>query len=224
MREHEGGRVTPLVSFVTPTVGRDTLARTAGSVLAQTDHDWEWIIADDADPATRLDRSRWAGDLPHVWRYSAGRTGSAGLTRNAAIAHALGDWVAFVDDDDALHPGYVERLRGHHDDGLAEVVVFGMRYRDGRVLPDPAEPWLEHGRVGISFAVRGHWLADWRGGLGTVVRGGGGKYFVREDLARPGRHGNEDICLLKDLEEAGARISVDPRVSYYVRHCPREHE
>jgi GT2 family glycosyltransferase len=94
----------PLVSVVVPTLGREQfLWLTLRSALRQRDVDLEVIVVDDGpsesaaavverldDPRIRLRRHRQ-------------RRGAA-AARNTGIAHARGEWVAFLDDDDLWAP------------------------------------------------------------------------------------------------------------------------
>ena len=196
MRAFPNGDVTPLVSFITPTIGRRSLKHTVESVLRQNDTDWEHVIETDDG------------------------YGSAGLTRNAAIAKATGEWLAFVDDDDTVDPYYVDCVRDFAGENT-DVIVFRMLYRNGWVLPHLERPVIEWSHVGISFAMRAEWHSHYRNPRRDLMPGSPQVEFVAEDRANPGRHGNEDICLLKDLEEAGANIVIPPlRPLYYVNSKP----
>lgn len=197
----------PFITFITPTRGRVTLQRTLDSMIRQTDGDWEAMVIRDGWEDNQL--------LLHydarIWSFRADER-SAGECRNIGLyavpsTFQQSPWVGFVDDDDALDPHYVQLLRETAEDcPHADIVVFRMRYPDGRVLPDPERPRLSWGGVGISFAVKRHWFNQVR--------------FVRENLHKPGRYGNEDICLLTDLHEKGAKTFLHPTVAYYVNHDP----
>jgi glycosyltransferase involved in cell wall biosynthesis len=190
----------PLVSFVTPTLDRPTLGRTQESIVDQTDDSWEAIFVYDPrrTPAWLIQPQKWGRFL-----LVPGCDTSAGLLRNEGIARARGEWVAFVDDDDVLHEFYVAHLRQHvYSHRGVDVVVFRMQHPNYGILPDPANPQIAHGRVGISYAVR-------RDALPLDP-------FIREDLSRPGP-GNEDIDLLLRLRGAGHRFFISPHVDYLVR-------
>jgi glycosyltransferase involved in cell wall biosynthesis len=102
----------PAVTIVLPTYNRTAFLRAAvESALAQTFGDWEMVIADDgsadetkrylgsiADPRARV---LW---LPH--------SGNPAAVRNAALAEARGDYVAFLDSDDIWRPSKLaEQIR-----------------------------------------------------------------------------------------------------------------
>jgi glycosyltransferase involved in cell wall biosynthesis len=102
---------SPSISVILNTYNRDALLpRAVGSVLAQTHDDFELVIADDGSS----DRTRGvvAGfDDPRV-RYV--RQDNAGLSaaRNLGVASSGGRYVAFLDDDDEVLPGWLEALHG----------------------------------------------------------------------------------------------------------------
>lgn len=97
----------PLVSVVIAT-NRDSpfLAEAIASVTSQTYAAWELIVVDNGvpDPAA-LDRIVQSAQPSRVLRVPPPVTVS--LARNAGTAHARGEFVVFLDDDDTWHP---ERL------------------------------------------------------------------------------------------------------------------
>ena len=97
----------PKVSVVIPTYERiETLPRSLDSVINQTFSDWELIVVDDGStdgtdemilrdyPAVRLHRQENAG---------------VSFARNAGVALTAGEWIAFLDSDDAWLPEKLER-------------------------------------------------------------------------------------------------------------------
>lgn len=53
-----------------------------------------------------------------------------GAKRNCLLSHAQGTWVAFIDDDDEIHPEYLQSIVGYLDAMYATIdaVGFGGRY------------------------------------------------------------------------------------------------
>lgn len=81
-----------------------------GSILAQTYRDFELILVEDGSP----DRS---GEICDMLAQSDNRirvlhkeNGGAATARNAGLNLARGEYIAFVDGDDLLHPQYLEYL------------------------------------------------------------------------------------------------------------------
>lgn len=95
-----------LVSIVTRTLGRPTLAEAAACVAAQTWRPLEWVVVDAAGsglvPPT-------AGDVP-VRVVSSGERLLRGPAANAGMRAAQGEWLMLFDDDDLIRPEHVRRL------------------------------------------------------------------------------------------------------------------
>lgn len=125
-----------------------TIGRALRSVGAQTVLPREIIVVDDASDDGTAERVRQiaaALDLPLPVRVQCQRENrGAGEARNAGWDTADGDYVAFLDADDAWHPQKIERQSGfmeaHRDIGIS-----GHRHRV--VLGDspPAAASLEAG-------------------------------------------------------------------------------
>ena len=112
---------TPRASVVVPTHNRpQTLRRCVQALLAQTAADLEIIVIDDGgttpaaqtlagltDPRLRVERQANAGP-------------AAARNRGAALARSA--WLAFVDDDCAPRPDWLERLLSHAGDRPRDMV------------------------------------------------------------------------------------------------------
>ena len=181
-------------TFVIPTLGRDTLDRALGSLVAQTDTRWDSVVV--CDGWMRIDEG--PDDERIAW-FEA-QLGSAGLTRNVGMELAKGDWIAFLDDDDVVMPTYVEHLHQHAEDyPWAEAIIFRMDHPHYGILPRP-DGHLRLGTVGISFALRCDIAGFYK--------------FVAEETYR-GFH--EDWELISRLTKDNRRIFLSPHVEYIVR-------
>lgn len=97
------------VSVVIPTHNRaHLLARALDSVLAQTLPALEIIVVDDG--STDDTRGLVAERYPQCIYLKQPQTGVS-AARNAGIQAASGDWIAFLDSDDAWLPGKLEAQR-----------------------------------------------------------------------------------------------------------------
>ena len=98
-----------LVSVITPTRNRSAmLGRAIDSVLEQSYPNWELIVIDDGssddtpgvlatqvDPRIRCLRTEGVGSSP---------------ARNRALDAARGEYIVYLDDDDALHPDWLRAV------------------------------------------------------------------------------------------------------------------
>ena len=155
---------TRLLSVVMPTHDRsDKLLRAARSVLDQQGAEIELVIVDDASSDDTPDVTSRLAEDPRVRvvrnEVSLGPSG----TRNAGIAIAQGEFLGFVDDDDALLPGaaatMVEALEADPDIGAAAPWYRVVHERQGRTaefrgpIGYGAEQLLWFNFVGIPFGV-----------------------------------------------------------------------
>jgi hypothetical protein len=165
----------PCFTIVIPTIARWTLQRAIDSARAQT-VPCELIVEHDPD-----------------------RTG-CGPTLNRALKRVQTEWFGPVADDDVLLPTFAERTLEHAE--TADMVVFQMRYPDGRVLPMVTEAdELAFGQVGGTFAMR------------TAL--------AREIGYMNGQSGHfgalaEDWEMISAVRSRGGRITVVPEVQFLV--------
>lgn len=105
--EPSGGNAG-LVSVVIPTLNRPEVVRRAvESVQAQTYQNFEIIVVIDGhDPATEA--SLASLHEPRLKVISHGKNKGPGAARNTGVQNAVGQWVAFLDDDDEWLPRKLE--------------------------------------------------------------------------------------------------------------------
>lgn len=98
----------PLVSVITPTFNRPhLLGRAVASILHQTMQSFEIIIVNDAGvppPSIILD-----GD-PRIRYVQHCVNKGLAASRNSGIEHAVGKYIAYLDDDDFFYPRHLEML------------------------------------------------------------------------------------------------------------------
>lgn len=126
------GQLTPRVSVVMPTYMRaDTLPRAAASVRRSTLADWELVVVDDGSPpAVQAAKRAHVDGLtdPRVRFIGLPVNRGHGAARNAGLAAARGEWVAYLDDDDEATPDWLATVVAAAD---AQVVLGDVVY-DGR--------------------------------------------------------------------------------------------
>jgi len=99
----------PLVSVVIPTLDRPTLLlRAINSVLRQTFQEFEVIVVVDKPDPDTVDAVHSVDD-PRVRLIRNPNSLTAAGARNAGADHAVGEWIAFLDDDDEWLPNKLEK-------------------------------------------------------------------------------------------------------------------
>lgn len=111
------------------------LGRCLDSVLAQTHHNLEILVVDDgsSDPSAQVigEYENRDSRVRGIFQKNGGVTSA----RLAGAAQATGDWIAFVDSDDAIEPEMYARLLKNAVTYNADISHCGHRmiYPDGRV-------------------------------------------------------------------------------------------
>lgn len=197
--------MNPFVTFLIPSEGRTCLANALGSLYEQTDPDWNACVIFDGVAPIIQSRNK-----VHVMatseKYGKGNKGTF-TVRDYGLTYMMdkdvGGYIGFLDDDDTLHPHYVERLLSEswrHDE---DVIIFKMQFADGGIMPPPGKsmPDIENA-VGISFAVK------------TEICQHG--FHVPPDTG-------EDYQYLKSLYNDGRSFYISEYINYFVNpiHCPK---
>jgi glycosyltransferase involved in cell wall biosynthesis len=100
---------SPTISVVIPTLRRPALIlRALKSVFAQTYRDIEIVVVVDG-PDDETIAALQAVDDPRLSIVVNPRSMTAAGARNIGVAHAKGEWVAFLDDDDEWLPEKLEK-------------------------------------------------------------------------------------------------------------------
>lgn len=117
---------SPSISIVVPVYRcEERLARCLDSLIAQTFQDFEVILVDDASPDGSLAVAEaYEGKLPRctILRHDVNK--GVAEARNTGVRAATGDWIGFVDADDAALPTMLEtllQLASQHDCDIAQV-------------------------------------------------------------------------------------------------------
>ena len=180
------------ITFIIPTIGRDTLLRTINSLLKQSLPNWKAIVVCDGINAISFGDER----ISCLKVEKTGKSNHAGAVRNFAIDQVDTEWMAFVDDDDTLSKNYMLRFEEEvFLNPKANCIIWRM-YDRNRVLPEPKSKNFIKNYVGISFAVK---------------KSAGIKFEPS---------GWEDYYYLDKLRSRNERIVISPYVNYFVRSEP----
>ena len=130
---------TSLVSVVMPACNAEKYLREAlDSVLAQTHSNLELIVIDDASTDLTADILNSYADLRLKIITNPSRKG-AGLSRDIGIAASCGQWIAFIDADDAWLPTRLEKFLAvtsdRHDNVVFDNVMECSTSNNGKLTP-----------------------------------------------------------------------------------------
>lgn len=130
----------PQLSVVIPTRNRPLLlSRALSSVLQQEFDQYELLVVDDASSAATHQLVQAYND-PKVRYIRKTTQQGAGAARNTGILHAEADWVAFLDDDDELLPGFLSAMSSAVKNAPKTVGLLWCGVR-----------WVDYGDAGTSI-------------------------------------------------------------------------
>ena len=97
-------------SIILPFFNREkTIARAIKSVLAQTYKNWELLAIDDGSTDDSVSIVRSFGDS-RIQMVSQGKNSGAAAARNLGIIKSRGQFICFLDSDDAYEPRFLETI------------------------------------------------------------------------------------------------------------------
>lgn len=183
------------LTFIIPSIGRDTLMDTIRSLLHQTNSQWKAIVIfDGIDPTiVSIDKRITIMKSDKLGEH----VNSAGNVRNYGIQYATTEWVAFLDDDDSISNDYVDKFFSETKEySDVEFLLFRMLDEDQLKPSTWSEGTLKYQEVGISFAVKK-----------TIFDQG--VVFIPSPL--------EDFTFITKCINNGYVLMLSPFTTYYVR-------
>ncbi|WP_272878985.1 glycosyltransferase family 2 protein [Rothia nasimurium] len=127
---------TPRTSIIMPVYNTaHEVVRSIESVMAQTDQDFELIIINDQTPdhADSVIRNYLKQNPDPRVKYLTNEI-NMGLaaTRNRGMKEATGEWLAYLDSDDAYQPDFLATMHAHTSEDIDVVVcAHSVLYPDG---------------------------------------------------------------------------------------------
>lgn len=132
MTDHKNNN--PQISIIVPVYKVEKyLDRCINSILNQTFRDFELILVDDGSPDNCPQMcDRWQEKDSRI-RVIHKANGGASSARNAGLKIAKGEYIAFVDSDDWVHPQMYQTLYNIAEKNHADMAVCGMRTFSGEL-------------------------------------------------------------------------------------------
>ena len=187
------------ITFIIPTIGRQSLQNSINSLLNQTINDWHAIIIFDGIKCN-IDNNYTLNDN-RIKIIEIEKTGininSAGNVRNYGMSFVTTEWIAFLDDDDTIANDYIETFNNElikYDD--IDVLIFRMIDDNGRIIPKIDADNFYLCDVGISFIIRKEIFDD-------------GLKFIAD--------GAEDFLYLDAIRREEYKMMIVPHIKYFIR-------
>ncbi len=183
-----------IVTFIIPTIGRDTLLNAINSLLNQTIEEWKAIIIFDgikktisiSDDRIKIIESNKLGL----------NINNAGLVRNYGMSLVDTKWIGFLDDDDIIADDYLDcfyKELFYRDD--LDVVIFRMNLNN-RIIPKLNTDNFYVCDVGISFILKKSIFDN------NII-------FIPD--------GAEDYLYLHNIRINNYKIVISPYIKYFVK-------
>lgn len=205
--------MTETISICICTFRRSSLASTLESVAAQdlpVGVDLRVIVADnDTTDRRRAEIQALAGNLALELHYIHAPACNISIARNACLAKATTDWIAFIDDDEYAAPDWIKTLLTRRADAD---IVFGVSqalYSDTGIADWVAAADLHSNRIAGNDA-------PWNGYTANVLIDR--RLVARYDLSfaeELGQTGGEDTAFFLAAHTAGARFGYAPDAIVY---------
>ena len=174
------------------------------SVFEQTHQDLDVQVIDDGSTDGTCARlAALENTFPGRFRWRTGPRAGACAARNKGLALTTGEYVQFLDADDALMPGKIAGQVALVEATNGPALVVGG-YRNIRVggvtediVPDPESPWMGLIRTRLGTTSSGLWQRE------TLVRVRGWDEALRS---------SQDYDLSFRIMREGGRVVLDPRI------------
>ena len=186
------------ITFVIPTIGRESLIIAINSLFNLNKLNWNAIIIfDGVKKNINIDDERIIIIELEKKEGLVDKYNKAGYVRNIGFSYIKNsEWIGFLDDDDSLSNDYIEKLENEIElNNSIDVCVFRMIYDNDIILPGKIDKSINKNRVGISFALKSY--------ITNNIKFSNSQY--------------EDYFYLKELEYKNYKIVISPYICYYVR-------
>ena len=196
------------ITFIIPTIGRETLKNTIKSLIELKNHNWKALIIFDRIKQN-IDENYLNDKRIIIYESIFENTNNfAGTVRNIGLEYCKkinSEWIGFLDDDDYLSDDYICKLKEEINiNENMEVCIFRMGYKNGTILPFKSDKNIIRNKVGISFCFK--------------------KIIIENDFEIKFKDiPYEDFILLKELQTKKYKIVISSYVTYFVRTLPYEY-
>ena len=139
-----------IITFIIPSINRKSLTQSINSLINQTNPNWRCIIIYDGVDGKIFNDYRIETIKIDKLGGESFAHGMSGLVRNEGLKICKTEWIGFLDDDDTLHPDYVNLLFSKYSD--LDFIIWRMVLPSGLIIPRNNN--ISFGNVGISIAYK----------------------------------------------------------------------
>jgi hypothetical protein len=190
------------ITFIIPTIGRESLKNAITSLISLKDSNWNAIIIFD-----RVKNNIIVNDERIIIHETMNENSNnfAGTVRNIGLEYCKNidcEWIGFLDDDDYLSDDYICKLKEEINiNKNMEICIFRMGYENKCILPFKSDKNIIRNKVGISFCLK--------------------KYIIDKESSNLFKNTPyEDYLLLKELQTKKYKILISSYITYFVRTKP----
>jgi glycosyltransferase involved in cell wall biosynthesis len=195
-----------LVTFIIPSICRESLIRTLKSLQNQVKNNWKAIIVFDGCVPHGNELLELLSDNRFLY-ISINKKGyfrkhyhsSAGFVRNIGMSLVSSAYIGFLDDDDFILENYTQKLVEEIEYTLgADLISFRM-ISNNDLIPSKLTNDVILGQIGISFVYRTELYKN-------------GYMFKQSE--------QEDFDLINDIKNSKFKIVLSPHITYVVGNSP----
>lgn len=192
------------IIFIIPTIGRDSLKNSIMSIInLNGNYKFKIIVIFDGIENTFHDLKNENIFFIEIEKCgNLDKKNNAGLVRNKGIEFILNnniksEFIAFLDDDDTIHPDYIINLYDEKKKFSFDCLIFRMMYPNYKIVPHSLTTKLSLKNVGISFLI---------------------KYNLLEtEKLRFINHPYEDFIFINNLKLMKKEILISKYVNYFIK-------
>ena len=143
------------ITFIIPTIGRDTLVDSIQSIINQTSDNWNVIIIFDGCKNT-LSKNFTLNEKISIYEIEKTNCviNQASDVRNYGLQYVSTKWVGFIDDDDTISNDYVSHFLDEVNKYNFDLYIYRMINSDLKIFPSLESRKIIPCDVGISFIVK----------------------------------------------------------------------
>lgn len=143
-----------IITFIIPTIGRETLKNSLTSLINQTNKQWKAIVVfDGCKNNLNIDDFNEQFTFYEIEKTKC-VINQASDVRNYALQFVDSKWVGFLDDDDTLSTDYVEYFMKQKDIFKFDLFIYRMINNDLKIFPSLESRNIIPCDIGISFIVK----------------------------------------------------------------------